>query len=41
MQLPKSERWKIGKLNREKIQQNSSLQSAVERYDDLYLNIAE
>ena len=41
VQLPKSERWKIGKLNREKIQQNSSLQSAVERYDDLYLNIAE
>ena len=41
VQLPKRERWKIGKLNREKIQQNSSLQSSVERYDDLYLNIAE
>jgi len=41
VKLPKSERWKIGKLNREKIQQNSSLQSAVERYDDLYLNITE
>lgn len=39
VQLSKSERWKLGKLNREKIQKNSSLQSSVARYDDLYLKI--
>ena len=40
VQMSDKDRLKIGKLNREKIQQNSSLQSAVERYDDLYLSIA-
>lgn len=34
--LSSSERWKLAKLNREKIQQNSSLQSTVNRYDELY-----
>ena len=41
IKLSVNERWKLAKMNREKIQKKSSLQSTVDRYDDLYLNLKQ
>ncbi len=38
--LPSGERWKLAKANREFIHKNSSLETTVKRYDDLYLNFS-
>ncbi len=36
--LPSGERWKLAKMNREYIHKNSSLETTVKDYDDLYLS---